>query len=197
MKSFLSDLKPAVLLTLVFAVILCGVYPLAVWAGGQLLFPHRANGSLVVDASGVVRGSSLLAQNFASPGTFHPRPSAAGTGYDAANSSGTNLGPTSRALANSVQAAVAAYRAENHLSSMTPVPADAVTCSASGLDPDISVENALLQAPRVAAARGLPVATVRRLVRTHVEPPDLGILGDPRVNVLELNLALDRLVRGK
>lgn len=197
MKTFLLDLKPALLLTLVFALVLCGAYPLVVWAGAQVMFPRRADGSLVVDASGAVRGSSLLAQSFTSADTFHPRPSAAGTGYDAANSSGTNLGPTSRKLADSIRAAVAAYRAENHLSPTTPVPADAVTCSASGLDPDISVENALLQAPRVAAARGLPTSTVRRLVRTHIEPPDLGILGDPRVNVLGLNLALDRLAKGK
>lgn len=197
MKTFLLDLKPALLLTLVLALVLCGAYPLVVWAGAQVMFPRRADGSLVVDASGAVRGSSLLAQSFTSADTFHPRPSAAGTGYDAANSSGTNLGPTSRKLADSIRAAVAAYRAENHLSPTTPVPADAVTCSASGLDPDISVENALLQAPRVAAARGLPASTVRRLVRTHIEPPDLGILGDPRVNVLELNLALDHLAKGK
>ena len=197
MKSFLSDLKPALLLTLVFAVVLCGAYPLAVWAGGQLLFPARANGSLVVDLSGTVRGSRLLAQNFSSPGTFHPRPSAAGTGYDATNSSGSNLGPTSAALAERIKAAVVAYRAENHLAPDAPVPADAVTTSASGLDPDISVANALLQAARVARARGLPLETVRALVAKTVQQPDLGILGEARVNVLLLNLALGRIAKGR
>ena len=191
MKTFLSELKTSLLLTLVFAVLLCGVYPLAVWAGGQALFSHQANGSLITDQDGTVRGSALLAQSFTSAKYFHPRPSAAGTGYDAANSSGTNLGPTSKKLADSITAAVAAYRAENALTAGATVPADAVTSSGSGLDPHISVRNAGLQVPRVAKARGLEMERVRALITRNTDEADLGILGEPGVNVLKLNLALD------
>jgi len=193
MKTFLSELKTSLLLTLVLAVLLCGAYPLAVWAGAQTLFPDKANGSLVTDKDGAIRGSALLAQGFTDEKYFHPRPSAAGRGYDAASSGGTNLGPTSRKLADAIQAAVAAYRAENHLAPAAPVPADAVTSSASGLDPHISPANAELQAPRVARARSLPLALVQELIAAHTAPPDLGVLGEPRVNVLQLNLALDRI----
>jgi K+-transporting ATPase ATPase C chain len=197
MKALLTDLRISVLLTLVFAVLLCGVYPLAVWAGGQALFAKKANGSLVLDGTGAVRGSALLAQNFSSARYFQPRPSAAGTGYDATNSGGTNLGPTSQKLSDSVKAAVAAYRSANGLAADALVPADAVTSSGSGLDPDISVANALTQAARVAGARGVPVATVQALVAAGTEGRDLGILGEPRVNVLELNAALDRAAPAK
>jgi K+-transporting ATPase ATPase C chain len=191
MKAFLIDLKTAVLLTAILVVLLCGAYPLAVWVGAQTLFPARANGSLVVDKDGAVRGSALLAQNFSSEKYFLPRPSAAGTGYDATSSSGTNLGPTSQKLAASIKAAVTAYRTANGLASDAPVPADAVTSSGSGLDPHISVANAELQAPRVARARGLPLETVRTLIARHTEGRSLGVLGEPGVNVLLLNLALD------
>jgi len=191
MKAFLIDLKTAVLLTAILVVLLCGAYPLAVWVGAQTLFPAKANGSLVVDKDGAVRGSALLAQNFSSDKYFQPRPSAAGTGYDATSSSGTNLGPTSQKLAASIKAVVAAYRKANGLASDAPVPADAVTSSGSGLDPHISVANAELQAPRVARARGLPLETVRTLIARHTEGRSLGVLGEPGVNVLLLNLALD------
>ena len=193
MKAFLAELKTSLLLTLVFAVLLCGAYPLVVWAGAQALFPAKANGSLVVGADGTVRGSALLAQSFTSDKYFQPRPSAAGTGYDATNSGGTNFGPTSKKLADSVQAAVAAYRTANGLAADAPVPADAVTSSGSGLDPHISVANAQLQAARVAKARGLAPEKVSALVAAHTEGRDLALFGEPRVNVLLLNLALDQL----
>ena len=192
MKTFLAELKTSLLLTLVFAVLLCGVYPLAVWAGGQALFSHQANGSLITDQDGTVRGSALLAQSFTSAKYFHPRPSAAGTGYDAANSSGTNLGPTSKKLADSITAAVAAYRAENALTAGATVPADAVTSSGSGLDPHISVANAQLQVARIAQARGLAPERISALLAARSEERDLAVFGEPRVNVLLLNLALDR-----
>lgn len=192
MKTFLSSLRTSVVLTLLLALLLCGVYPLAVWAGGQAFFPDKANGSLLIDADGTVRGSALLAQNFTSAGTFHPRPSAAGTGYNAMSSSGTNLGPTSQKLASAIQVAVAAYRTENNLPANTPVPADAVTSSASGLDPHISEANARLQAARVAAARGLPVERVNAFITANLTDRDLHLFGEPRVNVLLLNRALDR-----
>lgn len=191
MKTLLRELRTAATLTVVLVVLLCGVYPLVVWGGAQVFFPGKAGGSLVVDADGTVRGSALLAQNFTSPRTFHPRPSAAGAGYDAASSGGTNLGPTSAKLAADVARLVAAYRAENDLASDAPVPADAVTRSGSGLDPHISVANAQAQAPRVARARGLPVERVRELVAAHTERPDLGVFGEARVNVLLLNRALE------
>ena len=194
MKILLLDLRTALLLTLVFAVLLCGAYPLVVFAGGQLLFRDQANGSLVTDVSGQIRGSALLAQSFTSDRYFQPRPSAAGTGYDAANSSGTNLGPTSQKLADSIAAAVVAYRVANHLTPGTPVPADAVTSSGSGLDPHISLANAQLQLARVANTRGLAPAKIAALLASHTEGRSLGIFGEPGVNVLLLNRALDQLV---
>jgi potassium-transporting ATPase KdpC subunit len=196
MKTLLTEIKISVLLTLVFAVLLCGAYPVAVWAGAQALFPAKANGSLIVDKDGTVRGSALLAQNFSSDKYFQPRPSAAGTGYDATSSSGTNYGPTSQKLNDSIKAAVAAYRTSNGLAADAPVPADAVTSSASGLDPHISVANALDQAPRVAKARSLSSDAVRALVAEFTEGRDLGFLGEPGVNVLRLNVALDRASGG-
>jgi K+-transporting ATPase ATPase C chain len=197
MKTFLLELKISLLVTAALVVLLCGVYPLAVWAGAQVLFPTKANGSLLVDRDGAVRGSALLAQNFSSEKYFQPRPSAAGTGYDATSSSGTNFGPTSQKLADNVKSAVAAYRAANNLAADTPVPADAVTSSGSGLDPHIGVANAEIQARRVARARGLPLAEVETLIAQHTEGRDLGVFGDPRVNVLLLNRALDQLPSAK
>ena len=193
MKTLLAELKTSVLLTVVLAVLLCGAYPLAVWAGAQAFFPAKANGSLIVDRDGTVRGSALLAQSFISAKYFQPRPSAAGTGYDATSSSGTNLGPTSQKLADSIKAAIAAYRTANRLAADTPVPADAVTSSGSGLDPHISVANADIQARRVASTRGLALARVQALVAAHTEGRDLGVLGEPGVNVLLVNRDLDQL----
>jgi K+-transporting ATPase ATPase C chain len=195
MKTFFAEIKTALLLTLIFAVLLCGVYPLAVWAGAQALFADKANGSLITDADGTVRGSALLAQNFSSDKYFQSRPSAAGTGYDATASSGTNLGPTSQKLADSIKAAVIAYRAANALTADAAVPADAVTSSGSGLDPHISVVNAGLQLARVARTRALPIAQVRTLLEQYTQNRDLGIFGEPVVNVLLLNRALDQIAR--
>jgi len=190
MKNLVAELRASIAATLLLAVLCCGIYPAVVWAVGQGLFSSKANGSLV-KVDGKVAGSSLLAQGFAAPKYFHPRPSAAGQGYDAANSSGTNLGPTSKKLIEDVKQRVAAYRAENRLSSDTPVPADAVTSSASGLDPHISVRNALLQAARVSRARGIDEKEVLAKVEAHTEGRTFGFLGEPRVNVLTLNLSLD------
>jgi K+-transporting ATPase ATPase C chain len=191
MKTLLSDLWTSVALTVVFAVLLCGAYPLLVWGGAQAFFKDKANGSLIIDAAGAVRGSALLAQNFSSDKYFQPRPSAAGTGYDATSSSGTNFGPTSQKLSDSIKAAVAAYRTSNALPADAAVPADAVTSSASGLDPHISVANALLQAPRVAKARGVAIEKVQALMTRATEGRDVGFLGEEGVNVLRLNVALD------
>lgn len=190
MNVLIEELRASVAATLLLAVLCCGIYPAVVWAVGQGLFSGKANGSLI-RVDGNVVGSSLLAQGFAGPSYFHPRPSAAGQGYDAVNSGGTNLGPTSKKLIEDVKQRVADYRAENGLSSDTSVPADAVTSSASGLDPHISVRNATLQAARVAKARGIGEKEVLAMVGAHTEGRTLGILGEPRVNVLTLNLSLD------
>jgi potassium-transporting ATPase KdpC subunit len=195
MKTLFSELWTSVALTLVFGVLLCGAYPLLVWGGAQALFKDKANGSLIVDSSGAVRGSALLAQNFSSDKYFQPRPSAAGTGYDATSSGGTNFGPTSQKLSDSIKAAVAAYRTSNGMAADAAVPADAVTSSASGLDPHISVANALLQAPRVAKARGLPIEKVQALMSAATEGRDVGFLGEEGVNVLRVNIALDALAK--
>jgi K+-transporting ATPase ATPase C chain len=192
MKTFLTEIKISLLLTLVFAILLCGAYPLAVWAGGQALFADKANGSLIAEPDGTVRGSLLLAQNFSSEKYFQPRPSAAGTGFDATSSSGTNLGPTSQKLADSIKAAVVAYRTTNGLATDAAVPADAVTSSGSGLDPHISLANAQLQAARIAKARSLSLEKLQALITAHTEDRDWGIFGEPRVNVLQLNRALDQ-----
>jgi len=180
--------------TLVLSVILCGIYPLVVYGVGQLLFPHQANGSLIESSDRRIIGSEWLGQNFTSAKYFHPRPSAAGTGYDAVNSGGTNLGPTSQKLMDTVKAAVTQYRTENNLPADTLVPADAVTSSASGLDPHISVKNAQLQAARVAKERGLSLDAVKASVEKATDQPSFGILGEAGVNVLKLNLTLDNLV---
>ncbi|HSQ15618.1 MAG TPA: K(+)-transporting ATPase subunit C [Candidatus Binatia bacterium] len=190
MKELFAELRASIAATLLLAVLCCGIYPAVVWAVGQGLFSHKANGSLL-RVDGKVAGSSLLAQGFTAPNYFHPRPSAAGQGYDAAGSSGTNLGPTSKKLIESVKERVDAYRAENGLSPDARVPADAVTSSASGLDPHISVRNAVLQAARVAKARGIDEKVVLAKVGAHTEGRTLGVLGEPRVNVLTLNLSLD------
>jgi potassium-transporting ATPase KdpC subunit len=191
MKTILIEIKNSVIATIVFAIILCGIYPLIVYGAGQLFFPNKANGSLIEGKDRSLVGSELLGQMFSGEKYFHPRPSAAGSGYDAANSSGTNLGPTSQKLKDSVKAAVEQYRKENNLAPGALVPADAVTSSGSGLDPHISVRNAELQISRVAKARDLSEEKVRDLVKHHTEGRQFGILGDPGVNVLKLNLALD------
>ena len=190
MKNAIAELRVSLLVTLFLLVLCCGVYPMVVWAIAQGAFAHKAGGSLV-RAGGTVVGSSMLAQGFSGAAYFHPRPSAAGQGYDAANSSGTNLGPTSKKLIESVQQRVADYRAENGLAPSALVPADAVTSSASGLDPHISVENARLQAERVAKARGMSRQEVLRKIAARTEGRSLMILGEPRVNVLMLNIDLD------
>jgi len=185
------QLLPALLVFLAMTVVLGLVYPLVVLGIGQGLFHDQANGSLV-KRDGKVVGSSLLAQSFTKPRYFHPRPSAAGAnGYDASASSASNLGPTNPVLTKAVRDRVAAYRKENRLASGVKVPVDAVTTSGSGLDPDISVANARLQARRVAEARGVSVKTVLGLVGSHTNDKQLGFLGERTVNVLDLNLALD------
>jgi potassium-transporting ATPase KdpC subunit len=195
MQTFLVALR-ATIVTLVLTGIL---YPLAITAGGQLLFPHRANGSIVVDETGREVGSELIGQAFTDPVYVHSRPSA--SGYDAANSSGTNLGPTSKKLRDGqsgsdafdgVTQLAAAYRTENGLALDVELPADAVTRSASGIDPDISPENAELQVKRIATARGVAVERVEMIVVQNVEGRDLNFMGEERVNVLAVNLALDR-----
>ena len=193
MNTIVKETITSIVATLVFGLVLCGLYPLVVWGAGQLLFPHQANGSLIESADRKIVGSAWLGQNFTSAKYFHPRPSAAGSGYDAANSSGTNLGPTSQKLIDSVKAAVEQYRKDNGLAADVLVPADAVTSSGSGLDPHISVKNALLQAPRVARERRLNEAIVKEQIDKATARPSLGILGEAGVNVLTLNLALDQI----
>lgn len=193
MKEFFAEIRGAVVSTLVLAIVCCGLYPLVVFGIGQLFFHDKANGSLIVDSSGTIRGSRLLGQQFAADKYFHPRPSAAGNGYDATSSSGSNLGPTSQKLHDSIAQNISDYRSQNGLATNAPVPADAVTASASGLDPHISVQNAELQIPRVAKARNLSEDKVRESIRQNTDKTDLGFLGDPGVNVLMLNLALDNL----
>jgi potassium-transporting ATPase KdpC subunit len=195
-QELLQDIKTSIVALAALLIILCGLYPVVVWGIAQIAFPRQANGSLEARRGQVV-GSVLIAQNFTRPRYFHPRPSAAGdTGYDATNSGGSNLGPLSQKLVDQVKDRIAAYRAENHLTPDVPIPADAVTASGSGLDPHISLKNAALQVPRVAAARGITPGRIKRLIETSTDSPDLGFLGEPRVNVLRLNLALDELTRG-
>jgi K+-transporting ATPase ATPase C chain len=181
-------------ISLVLLVLCGGLYPLAVTAIGQVLFHDQANGSIVTGSDGQPVGSELIGQAFDKSIYFHPRPSAAGPdGYDAQLSGGSNLGATNGTLITTVTDRVAAYRAENGLAPDAQVPADAVTASGSGLDPNISPENAYLQVHRVAAARNLPDEQVKAVVARHVEGRALGIFGEPRVNVLKLNLALDSM----
>jgi potassium-transporting ATPase KdpC subunit len=193
MKDFFAQIRAALLSTLILAAVCCGIYPLVVFGIGQALFRDKANGSLIVDSKGTVRGSRLLGQQFTADKYFHSRPSAAGNGYDSTSSGGSNLGPTSKKLADSITQNVADYRTQNGLATNAPVPADAVTASGSGLDPHISVRNAELQAARVAKARGLELGKVQTLIHQHTDAPDLNLFGESAVNVLELNLALDGL----
>jgi K+-transporting ATPase ATPase C chain len=190
MKNVLKGIRISLVATLFLAILLCGLYPALVWVIGQAIFHNEANGSLIVK-NGRIVGSSLLAQGFTGAKYFHPRPSAAGVGYDAANSGGSNLGPLSKKLMDDTAERMRGYRAENNLLPETKVPSDAVTSSGSGLDPHISQENALLQTARVARARGVSEETVRSKIAVHTEGRTLGIFGEPRVNVLLLNLDLD------
>jgi potassium-transporting ATPase KdpC subunit len=193
MKDFFTEIRGAVMATLVLAIVCCGLYPLVVFGVAQTVFREKANGSLIVDKDGTVRGSRLLGQNFSGEKYFHPRPSAAGNGYDAANSSGSNLGPTSQKLNDAIKERIEAYRKENGLKETDSVPADAVTASGSGLDPHISLRNAELQSQRVAKARGLSGQKIRELVGQNTDLADLVFLGESGVNVLKLNLALDSI----
>ena len=185
-----NQLRPAIVMTLLLCVLTGLVYPAVVTGLAQILFPRQANGSLVT-VNGRVVGSALIGQPFAQPWYFHPRPSAAGNGYDDTLSSGTNLGPTSAKLIDTlITQAVDSVVANEHAAKGS-IPADMVTSSASGLDPHISPANALLQTARVAKARGVSDSAVRALVERHVEGRQFGIFGEPRVNVLLLNIALD------
>ena len=190
MKNLLREIRISLVATLFLAILLCGLYPALVWVIAQAIFPNEANGSIIVK-NGRIVGSSLLAQGFTGAKYFHPRPSAAGTGYDAANSGGSNLGPLSKKLMEDTAERMRGYRAENNLLPEAKVPADAVISSGSGLDPHISPENALLQTARVARARGLSEESVRSKIAAHTEGRTLAIFGEPRVNVLLLNLDLD------
>jgi K+-transporting ATPase ATPase C chain len=181
------NLIAAVLMTIITTLILGVIYPLAITAIAQVAFPNQANGQMI-ERNGTVIGSRIIGQGFSSPGYFRPRPSAAGMGYDAANSAGSNLGPTNKKLIDAVTANVEAARKE---SPNTPVPIDLVTTSASGLDPHISPATADFQVSRVARERGISEEEVQRLVGANTEGRTLGFFGEPRVNVLELNLALD------
>ncbi len=202
----MKQLRPAILLTLFFILVTGLAFPAVITGIAQVAFPRQANGSLITQ-DGKVIGSEIIGQGFAKPQYFHPRPSAAGNGYDAANSSGTNLGPTSDKLINGVaddpktkdtdesydgvKQLAEKYRKENGLAADALLPADAVTRSASGLDPHISPRNAELQADRVAKARGMDIAKVKELIAANTDAPFVGVFGDPAVNVLKLNRALD------
>jgi len=187
-KDISGAVRPAVVLTLLFALLLGIGYPLAMTGIGQLLFPGPANGSLLIE-NGKVVGSTVVGQAFVSDRYFQTRPSAAGKGYDGLSSSGSNLGPASQALVDRVKPDVD----KRHAEGITTIPADLVTASGSGLDPDLSPDAALAQVPRIARARGLPEAQLRSLVDLAIETPLLGVVGEPHVNVLALNRALDRL----
>lgn len=186
----LRHLVTSVLYTAVTVVALGLIYPLVIWGLGALLFPHQAGGSLIAGPNGTVVGSELVGQSFTKPQYFQSRPSAAGKGYDPTSTGGTNLGPTSKKLIDATKSAIGALEKANP-DATGPVPMDLVTSSASGIDPDISPAGAYYQAPRVAKARGVPLDAVRALIAAHVTPRQFGLLGEPRVNVLDLNRALD------
>ena len=192
LKGLIRQLRPALLVLVIMTALTGVIYPLAVTGVAQAAFKDKANGSLI-RKDGKIVGSSLIGQTFADAKYFHSRPSAAGAGYDGTASSGSNLGPTNPALLDAVKQRVATYRTENGFSADVPVPADAVTASGSGLDPQISIANARLQAARVAKTRGIAVAVVDKAIHANTAARPLGVLGDPGVNVLLLNLSLDRL----
>jgi K+-transporting ATPase ATPase C chain len=189
--NILNELKTSIIATVVLLLISCVFYPLIIFGVGQAAFPHKANGSLVLDDNGKPIASTLLGQTFSADKYFNPRPSAAGQGYDSTSSGGSNYGATSQALHDAVKQRVADYRKANGLSDTQLVPGDAVTASGSGLDPHISVKNALLQVPRVAKARSMSEDDLKKLVEQCTDGRDFGILGEPGVNVVKLNLTLD------
>ena len=194
MKIFLRSLLPSCISLLFFTLLLGIVYPFFLFSVGQLFFSRQANGSLILNKNRQVVGSTLLGQNFTKPEYFHPRPSNAGDkGYDASNSSGSNLGPTSQKLLDLLKKRTPLYRSQNNLSLGALIPSDAITSSASGLDPHITVANALFQAARIASSRGIPLSTIKKLIEDHTEG---SILGVPRINVLRINLALDAMKVG-
>lgn len=197
MKSMIQRLRAAVALTALLVLFCCGVYPVLVWGMAQWIWKDQANGSLLVASDGHVLGSRLLGQRFTGTHYFQSCPSAAGVGYDAMNSGGSNLGPTSQRLNNELQERIRVYRQVNQLSDAVPIPADAVTASASGLDPHISHKNAELQAARIARLRGLRLEELLKLVEQHTEYQQWSWLGEPSVRVLTLNLALDGLTRSQ
>lgn len=188
--STLRHLVTSVIYTVVTVIALGIVYPVVIWGIGTLLFHHQAEGSLIFDKAGTVIGSELVGQNFTKPQYFQGRPSAAGKGYDPTQTGGTNFGPTSKKLIESTKSTIAALKKANP-DATVPIPMDLVTSSASGIDPDISPEGAYYQVPRVAKARGMTVAAVNAIVAAHITPRQFGLLGEPRVNVLNLNRALD------
>ncbi|HEY0613690.1 MAG TPA: potassium-transporting ATPase subunit KdpC [Candidatus Elarobacter sp.] len=189
-ESTLRHIVTSVLYTIVSVMVLGLVYPVAIWGAGTLLFHHQAQGSLVYDENGKLIGSELVGQRWTAPRYFHGRPSAAGAGYDPTSTGGTNLGPASKKLLDTTKRTLDALRKANpHATG--PVPMDLVTSSASGIDPDVSPAGAYYQAPRVAEARRIPLGRVRSLIDAHVVSRQFGVLGEPHVNVFELNRALD------
>jgi K+-transporting ATPase ATPase C chain len=196
MRAYANEFKRAILAVFLLSLLLGGIYPLAVWGVGQLLFPEKANGSLL-KMRHEITGSILIGQPFTSPAYFHSRPSAVGYAVAGALSGGSNLGPLSRSLRGQAAARIANYRKENGLPASFPVAADAVSASASGLDPHISLTNAAAQAARVARARGLSEGQVLQMIQRATEDRQLGVFGEKRVNVLLLNLALDGEKNGR